>query len=52
MNSIKNSTKFNSIVKELASSLFKKKLKEMTSTASIDGYETPNADITVDTNWL
>tara|TARA_B100000287_G_C20036725_1_gene544720 strand:+ start:110 stop:415 length:306 start_codon:yes stop_codon:yes gene_type:complete len=43
MNSIKNSTKFNSIVKELASSLFKKKLKEMTSTASIDGYETPNA---------
>ena len=43
MNSIKNSTKFNSIVKELASGLFKKKLKEMTSTASIDGYETPNA---------
>ena len=43
MNSIKNSTKFNSIVKELASGLFMKKLKEMTSTASIDGYETPNA---------
>jgi len=43
MNSIKNSTKFNSIVKELASSLYKKKLKEITTTASIDGYETPNA---------
>jgi len=43
MNLTKNSTKFNSIVKELASGLFKKKLKEMTSTASIDGYETPNA---------
>ena len=43
MNLTKNSTKFNSLVKELASGLFKKKLKEMTSTASIDGYETPNA---------
>ncbi len=43
MNSIKNSPKFNSIVKELASSLYKKKLKEITTTASIDGYETPNA---------
>ncbi len=43
MNSIKNSTKFKSLVKELASRLFRKKLKEMTSTASIDGYETPNA---------
>jgi len=43
MNLTKNSTKFNSLVKELASSLFRKKLKEMTTTASIDGYETPNA---------
>ena len=43
MNSIKNSQKFDSIVKELASSLFRKKLKEITTTASIDGYETPNA---------
>ena len=43
MNLTKNSTKFNSLVKELASGLFKKKLKEMTSTASIDGYETPLA---------
>ena len=43
MNLTKNSTKFNSLVKELTSSLFKKKLKEITPTASIDGYETPNA---------
>ena len=43
MNSIKNSPKFNFIVKELASSLYKKKLKEITSTASIDGFESPNA---------
>ena len=43
MNLTKNSTKFNSIVKELASGLFKKKLKEITSTASIDGFESPNA---------
>ena len=43
MNSIKNSTKFNSIVKELASGLFKKKLKEITTTGDIAGYETPNA---------
>ena len=43
MNLTKNSTKFNSLVKELASGLFKKKLKEITTTASIDGYETPNA---------
>tara|TARA_B100000287_G_scaffold362818_1_gene356279 strand:- start:464 stop:769 length:306 start_codon:yes stop_codon:yes gene_type:complete len=43
MNSIKNSTKFKGLVKELASRLFRRKLKEMTSTASIDGYETPNA---------
>ena len=43
MNLIKNSTKFNSLVRELTRGLFKKKLKEMTSTASIDGFETPNA---------
>ena len=43
MNLIKNSTKFNSLVRELTQGLFKKKLKEMTSTASIDGFETPNA---------
>ena len=43
MNLIKNSTKFNSLVSELARGLLKKKLSEITSTASIDGYETPNA---------
>ena len=43
MNSIKNSTKFDFIVKELASGLFKKKLKEITTTGDIAGYETPNA---------
>jgi len=43
MNSIKNSPKFNSIVKELASSLYKKKLKEITTTASIDPIMTPYA---------
>ena len=43
MNSIKNSPKFNSIVKELATSLYKKKLKEITTTGDIAGYETPNA---------
>ena len=43
MNLIKNSTKFNSLVKELASGLFKKKLKEITTTASIDAYQTPYA---------
>ena len=43
MNLIKNSTKFNSLVRELTQGLFKKKLKEMTSTASIAGFETPNA---------
>ena len=43
MNSIKNSTKFDSIVKELVSSLFSKKLKEITTTASIDAYQTPYA---------
>jgi len=43
MNLTKNSTKFNYLVKELTSSLFRNKLKEITTTASIDGYETPNA---------
>ena len=43
MNSIKNSPKFDSIVKELASSLFSKKLKEITTTASIDPIMTPYA---------
>ena len=43
MNLIKNSTKFNSLVRELTRGLLKKKLSEITSTASIDGYETPNA---------
>tara|TARA_Y100000356_G_C11097414_1_gene202522 strand:+ start:287 stop:592 length:306 start_codon:yes stop_codon:yes gene_type:complete len=43
MNLTKNSTRFNSLVKELTSSLFKKKLKEITTTGDIAGYETPNA---------
>jgi hypothetical protein len=43
MNSIKNSAKFNSLVKELASKLFQKKLKEITTTASVDAYQTPYA---------
>jgi hypothetical protein len=43
MNLIKNSTKFSSLVRELARGLLKKKLSEKESTASIDGYETPNA---------
>jgi len=43
MNLIKNSIKFNFLVKELAQGLLKKKLSEITTTASIDGYETPNA---------
>ena len=43
MNLIKNSQKFNNLVRELASGLLKRKLSEITSTASIDGYETPNA---------
>ena len=43
MNLKKNSTKFNFLVRELARKLFKRKLSEITSTASIDGYETPNA---------
>ena len=43
MNSIKNSAKFDSLVKELISGLFHKKLKEITTTASIDTYQTPYA---------
>ena len=43
MNSIKNSTKFDSLVKELVSSLFQKKWSEITTTASIDTYQTPYA---------
>ena len=43
MNSIKNSEKFNNLVKELASRLYRKKLKEITTTASIDTYQTPYA---------
>ena len=43
MNSIKNSEKLNNLVKELASRLYRKKLKEITTTASIDTYQTPYA---------
>ena len=43
MNSIKNSPKFDSIIKELANKLFQRKLSEITTTASIDGFESPNA---------
>ena len=43
MNSIKNSEKFNNLVKEVASRLYRKKLKEITTTASIDTYQTPYA---------
>ena len=43
MNSIKNSEKFNNLVKELASRLYRRKLKEITTTASIDTYQTPYA---------
>ena len=43
MNSIKNSEKFNNLVKELANRLYRKKLKEITTTASIDTYQTPYA---------
>ena len=43
MNLIKNSVKFNELVRELTRGLLKKKLSEITTTASIDGYETPNA---------
>ena len=35
--------KFNNLVKELASRLFRRKLKEITTTASIDTYQTPYA---------
>ena len=41
MNSIKSSEKLSNLVKELASKLFRKKLKEITTTASIDTYQTP-----------
>ena len=43
MNSIKNSERFNNLVKELASRLYRRKLKEITTTASIDTYQTPYA---------
>ena len=43
MNSIKNSEKFNNLVKELASKLYRRKIKEITTTASIDTYQTPYA---------
>jgi len=43
MNLIKNSVKFKSLVKEMTYLLLKKHLDEMTTTASIDGYDTPNA---------
>ena len=43
MNLIKNSIKFNELVRELTRGLLKKKLSEITTTASIDGYETPYA---------
>ena len=43
MNSIKNSEKFSNLVKELASKLYRRKLKEITTTASIDAYQTPYA---------
>ena len=43
MNSIKNSQRFRDLVKELASRLYQKKLSEITTTASIDTYQTPYA---------
>ena len=43
MNLIKNSVKFNSLIRELTHKLLRRKLSEITTTASIDGYETPNA---------
>ena len=43
MNLIKNSIKFNTLVRELTHKLLRRKLSEITTTASIDGYETPNA---------
>ena len=43
MSLIKNSAKFNSLVKEMASILFRKHLSEITTTASVDAYQTPYA---------
>ena len=43
MNSIKNSPKFDSIIKEWINKLFQRKLSEITTTASIDAYQTPYA---------
>ena len=43
MNSIKNSQKFKDLVKELARRLYQKKLSEITTTASIDTYQTQYA---------
>ena len=43
MNSIKNSQKFKDLVKELARRLYQKKLSDITTTASIDTYQTPYA---------
>ena len=43
MNSIKNTQKFKDLVKELARRLYQKKLSEITTTASIDTYQTPYA---------
>ena len=43
MSLIENSEKFKSLVKELSSILFQKKLSEITTTASIDTYQTPYA---------
>ena len=43
MNLIKNSQRFRNLVKELASRLYQKKLSEITTTASIDTYQTPYA---------
>ena len=43
MNSIKHSQKFKDLVKELASRLYQRKLSEITTTASIDTYQTPYA---------
>ena len=43
MNSIKNSQRFRNLVKELDSRLYQKKLSEITTTASIDTYQTPYA---------
>ena len=40
---IKNSQKFKDLVKELALRLYQRKLSEITTTASIDTYQTPYA---------